>query len=295
MRTSDPNDGSIVIGEQCIACGKCVEVCPVGALTYDTHPSISKMPRVFDSGVCIRCGHCVAVCPKEAILHSELPVEDCPLVESLEKPGWNDFVTFTRQRRSTRVFIDKPVPRRLIDKVLGESTRYSPTGHNRQATRIVILEGQHLRQVRETMNSAIVRLFKYLRLLRPFLPSQKYQSLWRGMRAFSHMIELGIDPATRNAPVALLFTSDDRIKESDVDAVVLSHQAMLSAEILGLGTCYFGALVNTLPYSKGLRRLLRLTSHRKIVCGLLLGHTNTRFRRTPSRKPIQFEVLSNIR
>jgi MinD superfamily P-loop ATPase len=48
-----------VNSETCVACGVCVEVCPVAAISAD--------PYAIDPIICNACGECVAVCPTEAI------------------------------------------------------------------------------------------------------------------------------------------------------------------------------------------------------------------------------------
>ncbi len=113
------------------------------------------------------------------------------------------------------------MPLELLRKVLEDSARYSPTGRNRQETKVIILEGDYLKSVRDEMNKTIVRLRGLLNILR--LLSKKPESEWRNMRAFGHMIELGMDPSTRKAPMAVLFTADKRIKESVVDAAISSY------------------------------------------------------------------------
>ncbi len=45
----------------CIACGKCVKVCPMGALTMEESAA-------FNPARCIGCGLCVGVCPTEALV-----------------------------------------------------------------------------------------------------------------------------------------------------------------------------------------------------------------------------------
>ena len=47
-------------GGTCTACGACVEVCPVEAIT------IEDVARV-DPGLCNECGACVEECPLDAI------------------------------------------------------------------------------------------------------------------------------------------------------------------------------------------------------------------------------------
>jgi Fe-S-cluster-containing hydrogenase component 2 len=49
--------------EECIACGICVEVCPVDAIVM-----ADKAARI-DMDECIKCGKCHEVCPAAAVKH----------------------------------------------------------------------------------------------------------------------------------------------------------------------------------------------------------------------------------
>lgn len=50
-----------VIGNDCVACGTCIDECPVGAIsTGDDKYSINP-------DMCTECGTCAGVCPSEAI------------------------------------------------------------------------------------------------------------------------------------------------------------------------------------------------------------------------------------
>ena len=49
--------------EDCVACGVCVEECPVGAISMDGQAA------VIDERACIRCGRCHDICPQEAVRH----------------------------------------------------------------------------------------------------------------------------------------------------------------------------------------------------------------------------------
>ena len=49
-----------VIGNDCIACGTCIDECPGGAISEG---DIYKI----DADACTECGTCASVCPNEAI------------------------------------------------------------------------------------------------------------------------------------------------------------------------------------------------------------------------------------
>ena len=50
-----------VIGNDCVACGTCIDECPVGAISAgDDKYSINP-------DMCTECGTCAGVCPSEAI------------------------------------------------------------------------------------------------------------------------------------------------------------------------------------------------------------------------------------
>ena len=49
-----------VISDDCIACGTCIDECPVGAISEGDKYSI-------DPDACTECGTCADACPSEAI------------------------------------------------------------------------------------------------------------------------------------------------------------------------------------------------------------------------------------
>ena len=49
------------ITDDCIGCGKCVEVCPQDCINQET------IPYVIENKHCLHCGNCLTVCPVGAV------------------------------------------------------------------------------------------------------------------------------------------------------------------------------------------------------------------------------------
>ena len=50
-----------VIGDACVKCGACADVCPLGIITEGDDK------YVIDADQCVDCGICAAECPNDAI------------------------------------------------------------------------------------------------------------------------------------------------------------------------------------------------------------------------------------
>jgi len=55
-----------VVSKECVACGSCVKVCPVSAITI-RKGIIAKI----DENKCVGCGKCCSICPAEVIVLNE--------------------------------------------------------------------------------------------------------------------------------------------------------------------------------------------------------------------------------
>ena len=62
---------AVISREGCIACGQCVPICPVDAISLD-----AEGIAVVDPEQCIGCGKCVPVCPTSAVTMTGAPVEE---------------------------------------------------------------------------------------------------------------------------------------------------------------------------------------------------------------------------
>ncbi|MDD6319554.1 MAG: 4Fe-4S binding protein [Oscillospiraceae bacterium] len=48
------------VSDECVACGACVDACPVGAISLEDK-------AVVDASACVDCGACEGACPTGAI------------------------------------------------------------------------------------------------------------------------------------------------------------------------------------------------------------------------------------
>jgi len=57
-----PKRQASVLQWECVACGSCMKVCPLGAITVDR-----GLYAVVDDRKCVGCGKCAAECPASVI------------------------------------------------------------------------------------------------------------------------------------------------------------------------------------------------------------------------------------
>ena len=71
--------------KRCSLCGKCVEKCPFGALSFEDN-------GIVVGDTCRMCGMCVRQCPEKAISFEQK-------AGSFDKDKWKDFLIFVEQER----------------------------------------------------------------------------------------------------------------------------------------------------------------------------------------------------
>jgi nitroreductase len=222
---------------------------------------------------CWLCGHCVAVCPTDAIAHSDFNLADCPVLDEAALPSLEMLVAVLRERRSARVFRDKPVPRPVVRELVDLSC-WAPTASNRQPVDWLAFDDpQRIAALSAATVSTLVGPD-------PTRADPDYQRLARHQAA-------GRDPVFLGAPVLLLaHVPEDTTFGRDAGAYA-AYNLMLGAERMGLGTCLIGYFVGPLSRSAGLRSLLAefgLPAGRRVEIALVLGYPRYRFRRLIPRR-----------
>ena len=189
-------------------------------------------------------------------------------------------------RRSIRAYLDKPVPRATLDKVLRVAAR-APSGSNIQPWRVYVLQGAAKdRLVGKLMalhrsGTAPEREYNYY----PEVWREPYQARRRAC-GFGLYKTLGIgrDDKARmaeqhgrnfqffGAPVGLMFTIDrDMEKGSWLDYGMFVQSVMLAARAEGLETCPQAAFAYFAPT---VQAALSIPAEQMVVCGMSLGYAD---------------------
>ncbi len=166
-----------------------------------------------------------------------------------------------KERRSHRFFLDKPVEREKIEKIL-ELAMWAPSAMNRQQWFFVVVGGERLKKLISTIQKG----YEYIlpRLQRFFADKPKVIKLTE-----QFFRTLG------NAPVAIFAyytpTGDDF---ADLQSVAAAVQNMiLAAHALGLGSCWMTGPVHV---EEEINRELGITD-KKLVAVVPIGY--------PAKKP----------
>ncbi len=195
-----------------------------------------------------------------------------------------DCLRIIRDRRSVRAFLDRPVPRETVERIL-EAARWAPSGVNTQPWEVCVVQGE----TRERISAAMLAARAAEQPPRPdyhYYP-EEWVEPWLGRRRACGLAlygALGIgrrDKARRleawnanyrffGAPVGLFFFMDRRLQQGSwLDMGMFIENVMLAARALGLGTCPQASLAE---YPDIVRRELGIADDRLLLCGMALGH-----------------------
>ncbi|RLA17116.1 MAG: nitroreductase [Gammaproteobacteria bacterium] len=187
-------------------------------------------------------------------------------------------------RISTRAYLDKPVSKEVLTKVL-DTARWSPSGTNTQPWKVVVAQGE----TRQAITDAFLDAQKNNTKPNPdydYYPAEwvepfkgrrfecgmaLYQALDIGREDKVKRIEAGLaNYHFFGAPVSLFFFIDKRMgKGSWFDMGMFLQSVMLAAREHGLGSC---PQASTSDYPDLVREKLGVSDQFDLICGLSLGY-----------------------
>lgn len=189
-----------------------------------------------------------------------------------------------KQRKSTRAFLDKPVPRDVITRLL-DSARHAPSGTNTQPWEVAVVTGN----TRDRLAQKMINEFRsggkghmaYNYYPTEWKPPFKTRRVACGLQLYSTLDIKKEDLEKRaaqweanynsfGAPVVLYFLMDKIMETgSFMDYGMFIQSIMLAAVEEGLATCPQAALAE---YPEIVKSELGYSDDYLVVCGLALGY-----------------------
>lgn len=259
----------IVDQETCIGCGLCCKDCPSHVL------ALQAGKAALLSDICLKCGHCIAICPVSAVSISGYDMNEVVAYDKTCFGLDSDVLLNTiKFRRSVRQYMDKPVEKDVIQKVI-EAGRFTPTGSNKQGVRYIVAEASI-----PLLEAEGLRTFKKLKHMLGF--AGKFIKLPFDLRKYK--LEPGL--FFHGAPAVIFIVSQDA-----VDASLASMSMELMAEALGLGTLYVGLFTRAAKLNRRIRKELGLAKKEYVVTCLAIGYPNVRYLRTVPKSKVDIKWL----
>lgn len=257
---------------KCNRDGFCVRDCPTAiiALPENGFPVIAPGKE----GSCLECGHCVAVCPFGALSHARIPIDKSPAVRDGLCLSEEQAAQFLRSRRSVRRFLDRPVEKEKIRRLI-EIARYAPTGGNSQTVEWLVMDDKS--RIKEISALAVEWLRKIVKnpqvvAASPYLPLTV--AAW----------DAGFDSVLRGAPVLITAMAPGEAMNGMVDLTLALSYLDLFATPMKLGTCWAGLLQGALLNSPAVKAAVGIPETHPHHYPIMVGYPEPKYFRLPERR-----------
>jgi nitroreductase/NAD-dependent dihydropyrimidine dehydrogenase PreA subunit len=258
--------------DRCSRDGICVGECPMGLIEAKEEKAFPTEVEGADE-LCINCGHCVAACPKGAFGLESMKPEVCKEVNKDLLPDPAQVEHFLKTRRSVRCYREKPVPRKILAKLM-DIVRFAPSAHNDQPLHWIVVEDK--KEVRH-LGSLVVDWMR--EAVKGDMDAEYSAILNRFVKAWDR----GEDPILRKAPhVIICHAHSSELLIQENSAIALTYLE-LAANSLGLGCCWAGALQMGALFSPEITDALNLPEGHQSSGAMMVGYPTHRFYRIPER------------
>ena len=277
--------------ESCSRCKLCIEVCPCNILGTNESKEVYFIPE--RKSICLNCGQCMAICSSKAINVIGLSYANDFIDVPENSIDYNKFEDFLANRRSVRNFKEKPIPDKIIAKVL-DSISYAPFGAEPNKMNITVVND------RKKIESALPHIERFLENLVKWIENpissymikiksgpEKYNTvknhLYPMAKLGNYRLEFG-DRITRNAPAIIIFHAHREAEERTHNSLIYATYMMLAAHSLGLGATMIGVVPPALNKVKEVRNIFQIPPENEAIMSLIIGYPKYKYKRTIKRK-----------
>jgi nitroreductase/Pyruvate/2-oxoacid:ferredoxin oxidoreductase delta subunit len=266
----------IEINQQtCNKCGICAAECPLSLIVMEERAFPKPIERA--DADCMTCGHCVVVCPNGSLNHRDMPLEKTLELKDDLKVTPEQCSQLIRNRRSGRVFRDKPVSREVITRLI-EDASYAPTGHNNQEVEWLVMDSKKdLEHIEELGTDWIEWVMKNLPQVAADL----------NMQGLLERQKLKHNVFLRGAPVLVVAHAVKDTRKptiTGIDSSVALGYLELAASSLGLGTCWAGFVYTMANTFSPIQAAIAVPEGHFTYGCMMLGYNKFKYRRIPNRK-----------
>lgn len=260
--------------EKCKRDGICVDSCPL-KIIEQKDPEAIPSPTREAAELCIRCGHCVAVCPHGALVHSDMDPAQCPPVRKKWLLSPEQAEHFLRYRRSIRVYRKKPADRETLARLI-DMARYSPSGHNLQPVRwLIIYDQAEVQRMAGLVADWMRHLWQEKNPLALTFHMDRIVAFW----------DSGVDNICRRAPHLIIAHAKKEERSAPAACTLALGYLELAAPSLGLGACWAGFFQAAAQFWPPLQKALQLPDSHSSFGAMMLGYPKYQYQRLPLRNP----------
>lgn len=185
-----------------------------------------------------------------------------------------------KTRRSIRKFINKPVPKDLLKKIV-EAGICAPSSMNRQPWRFIVVTNPNA--IKTLVIEAKSELLKFLKT------DEAKKKYGDAVGRFAKRAEGAGDIIFYNAPSVILVIQTQEAANGQFDHGLATQNMLLAAHDLGLGSVPIGLAV-PMNNSGIARKLLKMTKDEKLVIAFSVGYPDE----SPDDLDRDFDVVSWI-
>ena len=255
--------------EKCKKDRLCIIECPFNILREDS----DKFPEVTPGAeiLCIKCGHCLSICPTGALTLDGATAENCELSRKGVIVNVADMEALLKNRRSVRVYKNKPVEREHMEHLL-DMLSWAPTAKNLQPVHWLLVDDKEKIQELARMT---IQWFKIAGVFPEAIEA------WKA----------GQDMILRSAPMlAIAHAANDALRP-EVDCTIAATSLELAATSYGIGGFWTGYLMRASNHYEPISEYLNLPEKHAVYAALALGYPKLKYHRIPRRQQTKVRWL----